>query len=72
MLLQFPGGGPNNLSELSLYVGMVSMCGGCNLYEPWAAVVVGLMAGLAYIAVHLIMLRFQVIVDLKRDNIKRF
>jgi ammonia channel protein AmtB len=40
---------------------MVSMCGGCNLYEPWAAVVVGLIAGSAYMAVHLTMLRFQAI-----------
>ena len=24
---------------------MVSMCAGCNVYEPWAALLIGLMAG---------------------------
>jgi hypothetical protein len=40
------------------------MCGGCNLYEPWSAVVIGLIAGHAYIAVHIIMLRLQVLMDI--------
>ena len=39
---------------------MVSMCGGCNLYEPWAAVLVGLIAAHCYLAVHVIMLRLKV------------
>ena len=48
-----------------LHSGMVSMCGGCNLYEPWAAVLVGFAAGHCYMAVHLIMLRFQVQLQIK-------
>ena len=36
------------------------MCGGCNLYEPWAAVLVGLIAAHCYLAVHVIMLRLKV------------
>ena len=31
---------------------MVSQCAGCNLYEPWAALVVGSMAGGVFIFVH--------------------
>ena len=37
--------------------GMVSVCAGCNLYQPWAALVVGAGAGVWYVAVHLLMVR---------------
>jgi len=39
--------------------GMVSMCAGCNVYEPWAAIIVGVGAGFAFIGVHFAMLKFQ-------------
>jgi len=39
--------------------GMVAMCGGCNVYEPWAALIVGGVAGVCYLATHFGMLRFK-------------
>ena len=27
---------------------MVSLCAGCNIYEPWAGLVVGILAGCVY------------------------
>ena len=36
-------------------VGMVSLCAGCNLYEPWAALIVGSWGGLAFIGLHHLM-----------------
>ena len=41
---------------LILFSGMVAQCAGCNLYEPWAALLVGLMAGLVFIGLHDLML----------------
>ena len=41
---------------LFLFSGMVAQCAGCNLYEPWAALLVGLMAGLVFIGLHDLML----------------
>ena len=35
----------------------VSMCAGCNVYEPWAALVVGGGAGVTYFWIHTLMLR---------------
>jgi len=32
--------------------GMVSMCASCNDLYPWAALVIGIVAGLAYISWH--------------------
>ena len=31
--------------------GMVSQCAGCNVYEPWAGLVIGMMAGCVYFGV---------------------
>ena len=36
--------------------GMVALCAGCNLYEPWAALVVGAGGGLGFMAIHHLML----------------
>ena len=38
---------------------MVALCGGCNFYEPWAALIVGSLGGLGYITVHFSMLRLR-------------
>lgn len=40
--------------------GMVSLCAGCHLYEPWAALVVGVLGGLGFLAVHFLMLAARV------------
>lgn len=39
--------------------GMVALCGGCNLYEPWAAMLVGAGAGVMFMTVHTLMLKFR-------------
>lgn len=36
---------------------MVALCAGCNTYQPWAAILVGLLGGTAFMAVHLVMLK---------------
>ena len=38
---------------------MVSQCAGCNTYDNWAALLIGLMAGLVYESVHALMLRLK-------------
>ena len=37
--------------------GMVALCAGCNLYEPWASLIVGGIAGVACIAVNRMMIK---------------
>ena len=37
--------------------GMVAMAGGCNLYEQWAALLVGIMGGAACTAISMAMLK---------------
>ena len=39
--------------------GMVSLCAGCNVYEPWAALIVGTFGGLGFMVVHFAMLRLK-------------
>ena len=41
-------------------LGMVSICGGANVYEPWAALVIGTMAGIIFLAVRQLMFKLQV------------
>ena len=35
--------------------GMVSLCAGCDEYEPWGALIVGIFGGLTYVAIHTLM-----------------
>ena len=35
----------------------VSLCAGCNVYEPWAALVVGAGGGFCFLCVHTLMLK---------------
>ena len=39
--------------------GMVAQCAGCNTYMPWAALVVGVFGGLAFVTCHELMLKCQ-------------
>ena len=38
---------------------MVAQCAGCNLYEPWAAILIGVMAGPVFIGIHDLMLKLR-------------
>ena len=37
--------------------GMVSQCAGCDEYAPWGALIVGIFGGIAFIIVHIAMLK---------------
>ena len=37
--------------------GMVSMCAGCNVFEPWAALLIGFLAGSVFTLVREVMTR---------------
>ena len=39
--------------------GMVSQCAGCNVYQPWAAFIIGVISGPVYLGVSSLMLRFK-------------
>ena len=43
--------------------GMVSICAGCNLYEPWAAAVVSIISGILYVFFSRMMLSFKVTLE---------
>ena len=36
---------------------MVSQCAGCDEYAPWGALIVGIFGGIAFIIVHIAMLK---------------
>ena len=38
---------------------MVAQCAGCNLYEPWAAILIGIMAGPVFMGIHDLMLKLR-------------
>ena len=38
---------------------MVIMCAGCNVYQPWAAIVVGILGGFGFTLTHFLMLKFK-------------
>ena len=42
---------------------MVSICAGCNLYEPWAAGIVAIVAGIFYVFLSRLMLSFKVTLE---------
>ena len=37
--------------------GMVAQCAGCDEYAPWGALIVGIFGGIAFIIVHIAMLK---------------
>merc|ERR1719266_1146281 len=39
--------------------GMVALCAGCNLFEPWAALIVGGLGGLGFMVIHFSMLKMR-------------
>ncbi len=39
--------------------GMVAQCAGCNVYEPWSALIIGMLAGISYNLVSSLMLRLR-------------
>ena len=43
-----------------LFVGMVSVCAGCNDFKPWAALLVGAVGGVAFIGWHYLMVKIKV------------
>ena len=44
-----------NIFERTIF--QVSLCAGCNVYEPWAALVVGAGGGFCFLCVHTLMLK---------------
>ena len=38
---------------------MVAQCAGCDSYEPWAAILIGAMAGPVFIGIHDLMLKLR-------------
>ena len=38
---------------------MVAQCAGCNVYQPWAALIIGIFGGFAFMGGHFLMLRLK-------------
>ena len=47
-------------SSVRMYVSQVALCAGCNAVHPYAAFVIGIIAGMAYVAWSTLMLRLRV------------
>ena len=45
---------------MHVFVSQVSLCAGCNAVHPYAAFVIGIIAGMAYVAWSTLMLRVRV------------
>lgn len=43
-----------------MFVSQVALCAGCNAVHPYAAFIIGIIAGMAYVAWSTVMLRFKV------------
>ena len=47
-------------SSVHMFVFQVALCAGCNAVHPYAAFVIGIIAGMAYVAWSTLMLRLRV------------
>jgi len=47
-------------TRMHVFVSQVSLCAGCNAVHPYAAFVIGIIAGMAYVAWSTLMLRVRV------------
>ena len=43
-----------------LFTGMVAQCAGCNVFQPWAALIVGSLGGLALVGIHGCMIKSKI------------
>ena len=52
------------MTEINLMIdtmfNQVAQCAGCNVYEPWAAMVIGAGAAFVYLCIHTLMIRWQI------------
>ena len=39
---------------------MVCMCAGCNVYQPWSAILIGIFAGVGFLFTHFLMLKLKI------------
>ena len=51
---------PSFLSPLFPHPGTVALCAGCNVFEAWAAVVVGAVSGPLFLLFQFLLLRMKV------------
>ena len=47
-----------SLSLNGTLAGMVAQCAGCNVFQPWAALIVGVIGGCVFLGVHFLMLKY--------------
>ena len=47
-------------SSMHMFVSQVALCAGCNAVHPYAAFVIGIIAGMAYVAWSTVLLRLRV------------